>query len=241
MYGARPPLRPPFGPRFAKDLFGNGAPTLNERDFQQLWAEGLLPPEFYEGSEGDGLDLSELGQPAERILRTDFDLGKNLPETGQDIVAKRGPVGDTFRELEPLNLGRGAGVSAGDSNVTILRAPGLDCLTPVGVMLGYNIQGPITDTTDLFVQATIKWGVGGEQHEATVDVGRGTQIRLASASFIEVLYHYLPDDTTTPPRTGPDIMGIALLGYGTPSFRPSPARFTQRMAIVSPGTNSNPV
>jgi len=182
--------------------------------------------------------LSELGQPAERILRTDFDLGKNLPETGRDIVTARGRVGDAFRGLEPLNLGRGAIISAGDSNVTILRAPGLDCLTPVGVMLGYNVQGPLTDTTDIFVQATLKWGVGGEQHEATVDVGRGTQIRLAAASFIEVLFHYLPDDTTTPPRTGPDIMGIALLGYGTPSFRPSPARFTQRLAVIPPGANS---
>jgi hypothetical protein len=34
-------------------------------------------------------------------------------------------------------------------------------------------------------------------------------------------------------------MGIALLGYGTPSFRSTPARFTQRVGSIANGASSN--
>ncbi len=242
MYGARPPFMPPYGRRFNADLFGNGAtPPLTEQDLQQLWSEGLLPPEFYDdGVTGNGVALSELGQPAERILRSDFDLAKNLPDSPESIVANRGAVGDSFRGLQPLNLGRGTIVNAGDENALIVEARGLDCLTPVGVAIGYNIiQGEVIEnTTDLFCQAVVVWGVGGAQHEAVFDVGRGTQIRLPSASYVKIFVSLLPDDSTSPPRTAPPILVSALLGYGTPSFRASPARFTQRISTINEGASS---
>jgi hypothetical protein len=239
-FGAFPPIRPPFGPRFAADLVDNGAyPPLSPEDLQALAAAGLLPAEFWGGP-----SIEEMGRESAKVLKTDFDLGVNQPETPQDIISRRGQVGDSFRGLQPLNLGRGTTLDAGDTRVLIVEARGLDGLNPVGVMLGYDIpegQASLLPTDDVFVKAEIEWGVGGAQHHAMVDVGRGTQIRLSAASYVKVYYNYTPDQSTTPPRTGPTITGIALLGYGTPSFRPSPARFTQRVAAVagSGGTSSN--
>jgi hypothetical protein len=234
MYGPRPAPAPPYGRRMVNDLlYGPEWPPMTEQDLQELWAEGMVPPAFYRPD----VTIPELGKPAGKILKTDFDLAVNLPETGEQVVAARGALGDSFRGLQPLNLGRGESMAAGETHALIVEARGLDCLTPVGIALGYDVQGPLLDTDDIFIQATIEWGVGGAQHFARVDVGRGTQVRLTSASYVKVFYDYTPDQTTTPPRTGPDVMGIGLLGYGTPSFRPSPARFTQRLAAVDAGVN----
>ena len=230
-FGAFPPIAPPFGARFAADVTDNGAyPPLSPEDLAALAAEGLLPPEFWAGP-----SVAEMGRENAKILKSDFDMGVTRPETPQEVVSARGQVGDTFRTAQPMNLGRGVPLSAGDTRVLIVEARGLDCLTPVGVTLGYDIpegEASLLPTDEIFCQAEVQWGVGGATHSVTVDVGRGTQIRLPAATFIRVYYNYTPDQSTTPPRTGPDIIGIALLGYGTPSFRSSPARFTQRVKSV---------
>jgi hypothetical protein len=231
----------------AADMSENGVwPPLTPEDLQAMAAEGLLPPEFWRGPE-----ITEMGRESAKILKTDFDLAANAPESPQDEINARGPLGDTFRTVVATNLGRGVPLSAGEVRVPILEARGLNCLNPVGIILGYDVSyagpsdplevdptSPIA-TQDIFLRATIEIGVGGATQHIKVDVGRGTQIRVPAASFVRVYYDYEPDDSTTPPRTGPDIVGIALLGYGTPSFRPSPARFTQRVASVAPtGTSS---
>ena len=231
-WGSFPPILPPFGPRFAADLVDNGAyPPLTPEDLQALAAEGLLPPQFWQGP-----SIAEMGPVASRILKTDFDLGINAPETPQDEINRRGQIGESMRAVPLLNLGRGATLGAGDTRVQVLDARGLDCLTPIGIALGYDIpegEDSLVSTDEVFVQAEVEWGVGGAQHHCTVDVGRGTQLRITAATFVRVFYNYTPDQSTTPPRTGPDIVGIALLGYGTPSFRNSPARFTQRVKNVT--------
>jgi hypothetical protein len=231
-WGNFPPIQPPFGPRLTADLVDNGTyPPLTPEDLQILAAEGLLPPHFWQGP-----SIEEMGRESAKILKTDFDLGVTLPETGEEVVARRGQVGDSFRGLQPLNLGRGTILSPGDTRVLIVQAKGLDCLTPVGAALGVNFpegEESLEDTADVFIRAEVEWGVGGAAHHATVDVGRGTQIRVPAASFIRIYYNYTPDLSTTPPRTGPNVEGVALLGYGTPSFRPSPARFTQRVGTVN--------
>ena len=253
-FGAFPPIAPPYGARFAADVTDNGAyPPLSPEDLAALAAEGLLPPEFWAGP-----SVAEMGRESAKILKSDFDMGVTRPETPQEVVSARGQVGDTFRTAQAMNLGRSATLEAGDTRVLVLEARGLDCLTPVGITLGYDIVGlstqyvaepipPTVDggtpypggqfgvepTDDPFIEADIEWGVGGATLHAQVDVGRGTQIRLPAATFIRVYYNYTPDPTTSPPRTGPNIIGTALLGYGTPSFRGSPARFTQRVKSVS--------
>ena len=239
-FGAFPPIAPPYGARFAADVTDNGAyPPLSPEDLAALAAEGLLPPEFWAGP-----SVAEMGRESAKILKSDFDMGVTRPETPQEVVSARGQVGDTFRTAQAMNLGRSAPLEAGDTRVLVLEARGLDCLTPVGITLGYDIVGlstqyvaepipPTVDggtpypggqfgvepTDDPFIQADIEWGVGGATLHAQVDVGRGTQIRLPAATFIRVYYNYTPDPTSTPPRTGPNIIGTALLGYGTPSFR----------------------
>jgi hypothetical protein len=238
-FGAFPPIVPPFGARFAADVTDNGAyPPMTPEDLAALGAEGMLPPEFWLGP-----SVEEMGRQSAKILKSDFDMGVTRPEMPQEVISARGQVGDTFRTAQPMNLGRGVPLSAGDTRVLIVEARGLDCLTPVGVTLGYDIpegEASLIATDEIFIQATIEYGVGGATYYATVDVGRGTQIRLPAATFIRVYYNYTPDQNTSPPRTGPNIVGIALLGYGTPSFRSSPARFTQRVKSVtgSGGTSS---
>ena len=239
-FGPFPPFQPPYGPRFAADLTDNQAyPPISPEDLQELAAQGLLPAEFWHGP-----DVEDMGRESAKILRTDFNLAVNAPESPQDEISRRGWGNESFRHLPLPNLGRGAPLSPGDTRVQILDARGLDALTPVGIMLGYDItegEDSLEPTDDVFLQAEIEWGVGGAQHHCTVDVIRGTMLRLPAATFVRVFYNYTPDKSTTPPRTGPDIFGIALLGYGTPSFRPSPARFTQRVASVagSGGASSN--
>ena len=236
-WGNFPAIRTPFGPRFAADLVDNSAyPPLTPEDLQALAAEGLLPPQMWQSP-----SIEEMGPVASRILKTDFDLGINAPETPQDEINRRGQVGDAMRAVPLLNLGRGATLGPGDTRVQVLDARGLDCLTPIGIALGYDVpegEESLPENCDLYVQAEIEWGVGGAQHHAVVDVGRGTIIRINAATFVRVFYNYTPDistvgpDGSKDPRSGPDIVGIALLGYGTPSFRPSPARFTQRVKAV---------
>jgi hypothetical protein len=243
-WGPVPPFRRPFGPRMAADLVDNQTyPPITPEDLQQLAMMGLLPPETWASP-----DVDEMGRESAKVLESDFRMGAAMPETGEEVVRRRGLVGDSFRGLQPLNLGRGAVCDAGDTRVLIVEARGLDSLTPVGIMLGFDVpegEASLANTTDLFIQAEIEWGVGGAQHHAVVDVGRGTQLRLAAASYVKVFYNYTPDQSTTPPRTGPPITGIGLLGYGTPSFRPSPARFTQRVksvpAVASAPTNVSSV
>lgn len=233
----------PFGPRL-EDLmaYGHEGPPLSEDDIALMQAEGLMPFEFQDGPAGygpygygDGAigpALRGIAGPHRRILEQQERMRSRTPETQADVILARGQVGESFRALQENNLGNTNALEAGVINQIILQARGLDCLTPVGVMLGYEVQGPSQTTDDIFVQAKIKWGVGGAQHVAYVDVGRGTQLRLSSASFLEVSMNYLPDQTTTPVRSGPQLMGIALAGYGTPAFRNSPARYTQRTATV---------
>jgi hypothetical protein len=233
----------PFDPREA-DFLQNGGntPPLTPEDAGLLWSEGVVPPAFY-NDEIAALGLGALGHPRDasrRILEEDARLAASLPETAEHKVKARGGPGYSFQELQDNNLGNAAALKAGQENQIVVQARGLDHLTPVAIALGYDVISPELSTDDIFLQAKIKWGVGGAQHDVWVDVGRGTQIRLQSASFLEVSYSYLPDQTTSPPRTGPNIMAKVLFGYGLPSFRSSPARYTQRVGTItaSGGTSS---
>jgi hypothetical protein len=239
----------PFGARL-DDLmeYGHDGPALSEDDLALMQAEGLMPFEFQSGQAGYGLRgyghgaigpaLRGVPGPHRRVLENEERMRASLPDTPESIVSARGQIGESFRTLLPNNLGNANALEAGMQNQIILQARGLDCLTPIGVMLGYEVQGQSLNTDDVFVQAKIKWGVGGAQHIAWVDVGRGTQLRISSASFLEVSMSYLPDQSTTPLRSGPQLMGIALAGYGTPAFRNSPARYTQRLASINTGSSS---
>src|ERR1700722_907867 len=203
----------PFSPRGANALvYGPRSPAITPDDLQYMWAEGLLPPEFSEGPSMD--EFAPPGSTARRVLDQEHNMASTLPDMPEDIVRRRGMVGESLRGLQPNNLGNGAVINAYTENTEIVEARGLDCLTPVTVQLGYNVLGQVSSSDDVFVQALVKWGVGGAQHETWVDVGRGTQIRLASASFVSVAMSYQPDSTTSPAGTGPQILGIALLGYG---------------------------
>jgi hypothetical protein len=218
-------------------MHGQDTPPLEEMDLQQLWAEGLLPPEFYSGPTMD--QIARPGTTVRRVLENDADIATRLPKSAEADVADRGALGDSYRSVQALNLGAGKVLLAGTKNTMIIQPRGIESLTSVGVMLGYNVQGPELPTDDIFVQALVKWGVGGAQHEALVDVGRGTQLRLSTASFLGVSMNYLPDQSTAPPRTGPQLMGIALAGYGIVPYRNSAARYTQRLGVIPPGANSN--
>jgi hypothetical protein len=229
---------------------GMDGPSMDELDLAQLAMDGRLPPEFWNGPDlsmfgrdplSRGLRSPDIGR---RVLEDDADLATRMPELGSEVVARRGVVGDSLRMLEPNNLGNGIRIPAriaGD-NIPwqiVVQARGTDALNPIGITLGYEVTGTEQDTDDIFVQALIKWGVGGGQNAVVVDVGRGTQLRLTSASFVEVSMRCTPDPTIfgegIEPRTSPELLATALLGYGNPSFRPSPARFTQRLAEVADG------
>ena len=238
----------PFSAREQEMLMrGQEMPGLDEVDVEQLAMHGLMPPEFERAP-----DLSMFGRApyrggpspdiGRRVLEEDAEMALRMPETANQEIAHRGTQGDAFRHLEPGNLGGGVSLYANSKRVTVVQARGIDALTPVGIMLGYTVIGATAPTDDIFVQALVKWGTGSASHEALVDVGRGTQIRLASATFVEVSMQYVPDPNISPARTGPELLGIALLGYGLPSFRASPARFTQRVSsVASPNGVSNPI
>lgn len=238
----------PFSAREQEMLMrGQEMPGLDEVDVEQLAMHGLMPPEFERAP-----DLSMFGRApyrggpspdiGRRVLEEDAEMALRMPEMPAEIIARRGTQGDAFRGLEPGNLGGGVSLYPNNKRVTVVQARGIDALTPVGIMLGYSVIGQTAPTDDIFVQALIKWGTGSGSHAALVDVGRGTQIRLASASFVEVSMQYTPDPAISPARTGPELLGIALLGYGTPSFRASPARYTQRVSsVTSPNGKSGQI
>jgi hypothetical protein len=244
---------PPFTLREQEMLArGMQGPALDELDLAQLAQDGLLPEEWYNAPDlsmfgrnplSRGMRTPDIGR---RVLEDDHDMATRMPELGPEIVARRGSVGDAFRMLEPNNLGNGVQIPATTAGtvtspvnqpwVTVFQARGIEALNPIGVALGFDVTGPRQSTDDIFVQARVKWGVGGGQNWAVLDVGRGTQIRLASASFLEVAMRSTPDPTIVAegvgPRTSPQLLATALAGYGTPSFRPSPARYTQRVGTV---------
>ena len=108
------------------------------------------------------------------------------------------------------------------------------------VALGFDVTGdgtsnPITD--DIYLQALIDWGAGGISQQARLDFQNGTNVRLV-ASNVRVKAVYTPGADALTDRTGPQVTAYAAIAYGAPSFRSSPARFTQRAALGAFGSST---
>jgi hypothetical protein len=136
------------------------------------------------------------------------------------------PVGDLLDAVSPTQVGRSILLPATSLEQTVIRLSGPDTRTQMLTATITRGDVGVPAAGDVNVLVIARWGAGGAQQIATMDLVNGTTVSVPG-SYLEIAAR---NDGTIP------IQVSATAGYGARSTHGLAPTLTEELSILAPGS-----